>query len=288
MKNLNKKVAVVTGAASGIGRATALALASEGCQLAISDVNESELEQTRLAIEALGVKVHAKRLDVTDRSAFESYASEVVDVFGAVNIVINNAGVIVRGSLQNTSVEDFEWLMSINFWGMVHGSMVFLPYLKQSGEGHICNVSSMFGFMAPFNVGAYASSKFAIRAFSESLRTELDVEECGVSVTSIHPGMIKTTLLRDGKVDAEFLEQEGMSHEEAHDQYMQQAFNTPEKAADKIVNGIKKNKLRVLIGIDAYLVDIATRFAPVLFRRLATKVLKIEKTKKLKADQQSA
>ena len=137
MKELKNKVAVVTGAASGIGRATALALANEGCQLAISDVNEPQLEETRQAIEALGAKVHAKLLDVTDRAAFENYAAEIVESFGTVNIIINNAGVMVRGSLQNTSVEDFEWIMSINFWGMVYGSMAFLPYLKQSGEGHI-------------------------------------------------------------------------------------------------------------------------------------------------------
>lgn len=280
MKNIKNKVAVVTGAGSGIGRATALVLANEGCQLAISDVNEPELEDTRLAIDALGVRVHASLLDVSDKEAFENYAREVVDTFGTVNIVINNAGVIVRGSLQNTSIEDFEWIMSINFWGMVYGTMFFLPYLKQSGQGHICNVASMFSMMAPVNVGAYASTKFGIRAFSESLRTELDVEECGVSVTSVQPGMIKTTLLRDGRIDAEFLQQEGQTQAEAHANYTKQAFNTPEKVANKIVNGIKKNKMRVLIGFDAYLVDWATRLAPVLFRRLATKILKMEKRKR--------
>ena len=280
MKNLKNKAAVVTGAGSGIGSATALALAHEGCQLAISDVNEPELEETRLAIDALGVRVHARLLDVADKEAFENYARAVVDTFGAVNIVINNAGVIIRGSLQNTSMEDFEWLMSINFWGMVYGTMFFLPYLKQSGEGHICNVASMFSMMAPVNVGAYAASKFAIRAFSESLRTELDVEECGVSVTSVQPGMIKTTLLRDGRMDPEFLKQEGQTQEDAHEQYIKQAFNTPEKAANKIVNGIKKNKMRVLIGFDAYLVDLGTRLAPVLFRRLAIRILKMDKRKR--------
>ncbi len=280
MKELKSRVAVVTGAGSGIGRATALALANEGCQLAISDVNEPQLEETRLAIETVGARVHASLLDVSDKEALERYAGEVVDTFGTVNIVINNAGVIIRGSLQNTSTEDFEWLMSINFWGMVYGTMCFLPYLKQSGEGHICNVASMFSMMAPINVGAYAASKFGIRAFSESLRTELELEECGVSVTSVQPGMIKTTLLRDGRMDPEFLKQEGQSHEDAHEQYIKQAFNTPEKAADKIVDGIKKNKMRVLIGFDAYLVDLGTRLAPVLFRRLAIKILRMEKRKR--------
>lgn len=281
MKDLKDKVAVVTGAGSGIGRATALALAYEGCLLAISDINESNLEETRLAIEALGAKVLANVLDVTDREAFESYASQVAASFGKVNIVINNAGVMVRSSLQNTSIGDFEWIMSINFWGMVYGSMAFLPHLKQSGEGHVCNVSSMFGMMAPLNVGAYASSKFAIRAFSESLRTELDVEECGVSVTTIHPGMIKTTILRDGRHDPSLLDEIGAAdQEEAHAQYVQKAFNTPEKVADSIIKGIKKNKMRVLVGFDAYLVDWATRLAPVLFRKLATRILKMEKAKR--------
>jgi short-subunit dehydrogenase len=270
MKNLKQKVAVVTGAGSGIGRATALALADEGCLLAISDISEPNLEDTRLAVEALGAKVLA-------------------NTFGKVNIVINNAGVIVRGSLQNTSIEDFEWIMNINFWGMVYGSMAFLPYLKESGEGHICNVSSMFGMMAPANVGAYAAGKFAVRAFSETLRTELDVEECGVSVTSIHPGMIKTMLLRDGRLDPSLLEEIGAAdEEEAHAQYTQKAFNTPEKVADSIIKGIKKNKMRVLVGFDAYVVDWATRLTPILFRRLATKILKIDKAKRQKVAAASA
>lgn len=289
MKNLKQKVAVVTGAGSGIGRATALALAKEGCLLAISDVNEPQLEETRLAIEALGAKVHAKFLDVTDREGFENYAREVADTFGKVNVVINNAGVMVRGTLQKTSIEDFEWIMSINFWGMVYGSMAFLPYLKQSGEGHICNVSSMFAMMAPANAGAYASGKFAIRAFSETLRTELDVEECGVSVTSIHPGMIKTAILLDARVDPSILEETGVADkEEAHAQYTKQAFNTPEKVANSIIKGIKKNKMRVLVGFDAYLVDWATRLAPVSFRKLATKILKMDKAKRQKAAGASA
>ena len=288
MKNLKQKIAVVTGAGSGIGRATALALAYEGCLLAISDINESNLEETRLAIEATGAKVQAKLLDVTDREAFENYASEVADNFGTVNIVINNAGVMVRGSLQNTSIEDFEWIMNINFWGMVYGSMAFLPYLKQSGEGHICNVSSMFGMMAPANTGSYAASKFAIRAFSEALRTELDVEGCGVSVTSIHPGMIKTAILRDARVDPSIHEQTGMNQEDAHAEFTKQAFNTPEKVANAIIKGIKKNKMRVLVGFDAYLVDWATRLAPVLFRKLATRILKMDKAKRQKAAGASA
>ena len=289
MKNLEQKIAVVTGAGSGIGRATALALADEGCLLAISDISEPNLEETRLAIEALGGRVLANVLDVADREAFENYASDVVETFGKINIVINNAGVIVRGSLQNTSIEDFEWIMNINFWGMVHGSMAFLPYLKESGEGHICNVSSMFGMMAPANVGAYAAGKFAIRAFSETLRTELDVEECGVSVTSIHPGMIKTMLLRDGRLDPSLLRDIGAAdQEEAHAQYTQKAFNTPEKVAESIIKGIKKNKMRVLVGFDAYLVDWATRLAPVLFRRLATTMLKIDKAKRQKTAATSA
>ncbi|MDC3393453.1 SDR family NAD(P)-dependent oxidoreductase [Luminiphilus sp.] len=283
MKNLKQKVAVVTGAGSGIGRATALALANEGCLLAISDISESNLEETRLAIEALDVKVLATVLDVADRDAFEKYASDVAATFGKVNIVINNAGVIVRSSLQNISMEDFHWIMNINFWGMVYGSMAFLPYLKESGEGHICNVSSMFGMMAPANVGAYAAGKFAVRAFSETLRTELDVEECGVSVTSIHPGMIKTTILRDGRLDPSLLAEIGAADkEEAHAQYIQRAFNTPERVADSIVKGIKKNKMRVLVGFDAYVVDWATRLTPVLFRRLATRILKIDKAKRQK------
>ncbi len=282
MKDLNGKVAVVTGAGSGIGRATALALAEEGCQLAISDINEQELLVTQGLIEAYNVKVHAHNLNVADQNAVYEYADEVAAVFGKVNIVVNNAGVAINGSLENTSIEDFEWIMNINFWGMVYGSMAFLPHLKQSGEGHICNVSSMCSITAFAAVGAYSCSKFAIRAFSEALCTELAVEECGVGVTSIQPGLIKTNLVRGARIDNAILEAQGMDVEEFQANYKKQAFNTPETVAKAIVKSIKKNKLRALVGFDAHLVDWATRLFPVWFRKITAIVVRKGRAKNQK------
>lgn len=275
MKNLKGKVAVVTGTGSGIGRATAIELAKEGCLLAISDINAQELENTRQSIEKLGAKVHAKVLDVADKKAFHDYANEVVETFGQVNLVINNAGVAVSATLENTTYEDFEWLMNINFWGMVYGSKAFLPHLKKSGEGHICNVSSVFGFMAPAGTGAYNASKFAIRGFNETLRMELDMESCGVSLSSIHPGGIKTNIARDARMDDVSMQGFGISKEEAHQRFSQIAMTSPEKAALTIINGIKKNKMRILIGFDAHVIDWLTRFTPILFRKALTKGAKV-------------
>jgi short-subunit dehydrogenase len=288
MKDLKGKVAVVTGTGSGIGRATAVELAKEGCLLAISDINPEELEATRQSIEKLGTKVHAKVLDVADKKAFHDYANEVADEFGKVNIVINNAGVAVSASLENTTYEDFEWLMNINFWGMVYGTKAFLPHLKKSGEGHICNVSSIFGFMAPPNTGAYNASKFAIRGFNETLRAELDIENCGVSLSSIHPGGIKTNIARDARMDEHTQQELGMDKDKAHQMFTQIARTTPEQAAKTIVNGIKKNKMRILIGADAHVVDWATRFMPILYRKLVAKVMGIGQTRQKKLAAKSA
>lgn len=288
MKNLNGKVAVVTGTGSGIGRATAIELAKEGCLLAISDVNAKELEVTRQSIEKLGAQVHAKVLDVADKKAFHDYANEVAEHFGKVNIVINNAGVAVSATLENTSYEDFEWLMNINFWGMVYGTKAFLPHLKKTGDGHICNVSSVFGFMAPAGTGAYNASKFAIRGFNETLRAELDIEDCGVSLSSIHPGGIKTNIARDARMDDATLADLGMNKEQAHAQFTQIALTTPTGAAKTIVKGIKKNKMRILIGPDAHVIDWATRFTPILYRKLVTNLMKLGQARQRRLAAKSA
>lgn len=282
MKNLKGKVAVVTGTGSGIGKATAILLAKEGCDVAISDINKKELEDTRQTIEALGTKVHARVLDVADKKAFHDYANDVAEYFGKVNLIINNAGVAVSATLEETSYEDFEWLMNINFWGMVYGTKAFMPHLKKAGEGHIVNISSIFGFMAPAGTGAYNSSKFAIRGFNETLRMELDIEDCGVSLSSVHPGGIRTNIARDARMDEKTLSDMGMTKEEAASRFAQITLTTPDKAALTIVNGIKKNKMRILIGPDAVAVDWMTRLMPQLWRRVAAKAMQIGQRRQAK------
>ncbi|MBW2223895.1 MAG: SDR family NAD(P)-dependent oxidoreductase [Deltaproteobacteria bacterium] len=173
MRDLGGKVAVVTGAGDGIGRETALALAAKSCRMAICDVNEDALEALRAELEAGGTSVTAHRVDVSDKTQMEAFASDVVDAHGAVHILVNNAGVTVYASFEEHSIEDLEWILGVNLWGVIYGCKFFLPHLKAAGEGHIVNLSSVFGIIAPPLQTSYVATKFAVRGFSESLRAEL-------------------------------------------------------------------------------------------------------------------
>ncbi len=276
MKNLTEKVAVVTGAGSGIGKATAIQLAKEGCLLAISDIDTDSLERTRQQIAALNTKVIATTLDTANKQDVFSYADEVFNEFGQVNIVINNAGVYLSASIEHTSIENFEWLMNINFWGMVYGTQAFLPYLKKTGDGHIANVSSVFGFIAPASAGAYNSSKFAIRGFTETLRMELDIKDYGVSCSSIQPGGIITNIINRARLDHSTLKNSGITKEGIEKKFNKMARTTPEEAAITIIKGIKKNKMRILIGADAVILDWIVRLFPFTFRRVLAWALRRE------------
>ncbi|MDX1696141.1 MAG: SDR family NAD(P)-dependent oxidoreductase, partial [Ketobacteraceae bacterium] len=198
MKNYRDKVAAITGAGSGIGRATALMLAEQGCHLALSDVDEKGLLET--ASQVSGVRCTHHIVDVADREAVYAWANQVFQEHGRINIIMNNAGVGLGDTVEQMKYEDFEWLMNINFWGVVYGTKAFLPYLKQSGEGHIINVSSVFGLIGVPTQSAYNAAKFAVRGFTESLREELEIEDACVSATSIHPGGIKTNIARNSRL----------------------------------------------------------------------------------------
>lgn len=257
MKRLQDRVAVVTGAGSGIGRATALALAREGCHLALCDVDETGLEETR-GLVAGGRRTTQHVVDVADWNRMQRFAEEVRDAHGGADVLVNNAGVSVAARFVDHSLEDFQWLFGINFWGVVHGCKLFLPQLLEGDEGHIVNVSSIFGVVGmPMN-SSYCASKFAVRGLSESLRAEL--VGSGVGVTSVHPGGVATRI-----VDAaRFVEPEDMRgvHERAR-----QAFKKmlpPEKAADAIVRGIRRNAPRVLITKEAHALDAVKRAFPAL------------------------
>src|SRR5690554_8040080 len=192
MKDLNNKVAVVTGAGSGIGRALAKSLAARGCRLAISDVNEAGLAET--AAELAGKDVKTYSLDVSDRDAIYAHAEQVRADFGQVNLVINNAGVALSASVREMTDEDFAWVMDIDFWGVAHGTRAFLPHLIASGDGHIVNISSVFGLIGVPKQSAYNAAKFAVRGFSESLRQEMKMGKQPVSVSCVHPGGIRTNI----------------------------------------------------------------------------------------------
>jgi NAD(P)-dependent dehydrogenase (short-subunit alcohol dehydrogenase family) len=254
----NSSVAVVTGAASGIGRALAVRFAAENIAgIAISDVNEAGLNETAEIAAATGVPVSAHVIDVSKLDQVQRLADEAVERHGRVTHLVNNAGVGVLGSFEQLSIEDFEWLMSINFWGVVYGCKVFLPLLKQQESAHIVNVSSVFGFIAPEEQTAYCSSKFAVRGFTESLRHEL--AGTNVTVSAVHPGGIKTNIARNSRIGKDTPEEWKQQGTKFFDKV---ARTSPETAADVIVAGIKSRNPRILIGQDAYAISLFSRLFP--------------------------
>ena len=265
MKELRGRVAAITGAGSGIGRALAEQLAQRGTHLALSDIDEVGLAETVAHCEGHGVKVTSQRVDVADRAAVESWAEQVVADHGTVNLVFNNAGVALGATIEGESYADFEWLMSINFWGVVHGTKAFLPHLKQAGEGHIVNLSSVFGLISVPAQSAYNASKFAVRGFTDALRMELEIEDCGVSCTTVHPGGIKTNIARNARMDpsAEMLSGDAGGA----DAFDKIAMTSAKKAARQIIAAVEKNKRRALIGPDAKVIDLLSRLPASLYQR---------------------
>jgi NAD(P)-dependent dehydrogenase (short-subunit alcohol dehydrogenase family) len=256
MRSFRDRIALVTGAASGIGQATAEALAREGCHLVLVDLNEQGLAETRERVEKLGRRASVHVVDVADRSAMEKLGSEVERAHGELHILMNNAGVAVAATFEGHSLEDFEWLMGINFWGVVYGCKTFLPLMQRADEAHIVNVSSVFGLVGvPMN-SSYCASKFAVRGLSESLRAELS--DTRIGVTSVHPGGIATNIVKA----ARFVETEGLPDLHARTVRAFERMLPPSKAAAVIVRGIRRNAPRVLITREAYLIDAAKRAFP--------------------------
>jgi NAD(P)-dependent dehydrogenase (short-subunit alcohol dehydrogenase family) len=270
MKDFSGRVAAITGAGSGIGRALAHALARQGAHLALSDIDDPSLAETVAQCEGFGVKITSRHLDVADRAAVYAWADQVVADHGTVNLIINNAGVALGATVESVSYEDFEWLMNINFWGVVYGSKAFLPHLKQSGEGHIVNLSSVFGLISVPSQSAYNSAKFAVRGFTDSLRMELEIEGANVSVTTIHPGGIKTNIARNARMDASVRDVAGDPEKAVRD--FERAFITsPEKAAQQILTAIRRDRRRALIGPDAKAIDLVSRLPATLYQTVLTR-----------------
>ena len=267
MKNFYNKVAAITGAGSGIGQATAIALAEEGCHLALSDISENSLQDTVDRLSDHPVEVTSHVVDVGRREAVYQYAGDCIKAHGHVNLIINNAGVGLGETVEAMSYENFEWLMNINFWGVVYGTKAFLPYLKKSGDGHIVNISSIFGIIGVPTQSAYNAAKFAVKGFTESLREELDIEGCSVSATCVHPGGVKTAIARNSRMGDTGSLTLG-SKEEIAELFERIARTTPEQAANAILQGVRKNQRRVLIGADAALLDIGQRLMPTGYQRL--------------------
>lgn len=242
------RTAVVTGAASGIGRALALDLAGRGANLAISDVDKEGLSETVERCAPSGVTVRSYHLDVADREAFLAHADEVVSDFGTVHLVVNNAGVSVSASVEDITWQDFDWIIGINFWGVIHGTKAFLPHLIASGDGHLVNISSVFGFIGVPSQSSYNASKFAVRGFTEALRQEMIAMRRPVAVSCVHPGGIRTNIVRNSRLPDE-------DRDRMVKDFSRLARTTPEKAASIILRGVDRKKARILVGPDAYIID---------------------------------
>ena len=268
MEGFAGKVAAVTGAGSGIGQALAIELARSGAKVAISDVDTEGLAVTEERLKAIGAHVKADRLDVTEREAFQLYADSVSEHFGTVNQIYNNAGIAFAGDVEVSEFKDIERVMDVDFWGVVNGTKAFLPHLIASGDGHVVNVSSVFGLFAVPGQAAYNSAKFAVRGFTEALRQEMALAGHPVKVTTVHPGGIKTGIVRN------MTAAEGIDLKELTQTFDKKLASTsPQKAARIILDGVRKNKARVLVGNDAKVLDLIVRVTGSNYQRLFSTVM---------------
>ena len=262
----------MTGAASGIGRALAEQLAREKMALALCDVHAERLAESAASAReiagASGCLITTHVVDVGDVTQMQAFAEATAAAHGRVTLLINNAGVALHGRFEEFSLQDFHWLMQINFWGVVNGTKAFLPMLRRERRAHIVNLSSIFGIIAPAGQTAYAASKFAVRGFTEALRHELAGSTVGVSC--VHPGGIRTRIAMDGRIGA------GSSESKEHyaTAFAKLAKHSPEYAAAKIIAGVKRNKPRILIGQEAYGLDVIQRAFPARYWRVLSRNIK--------------
>ena len=268
MKNLQGQVVAISGAGSGIGRALAHEFARHGSRLSLSDINLDAAVETAAQLQAKGVQVITQQVDVGSLEQVTAWAERTRSHFGRINVVVNNAGVALSGTVGSLAIKDYEWVMQINFWGVVYGSKVFLPHLEASGDGHIVNISSIFGISAQPLMSGYNASKYAVRGFTESLRQDLDLARSCVSASCVHPGGIQTNIAKTARVDASVAAATGKSEAEATREFERSFITTPAKAAQVIVNGVLRNQRRILIGPDALLLDWLVRLMPALYQRL--------------------
>jgi NAD(P)-dependent dehydrogenase (short-subunit alcohol dehydrogenase family) len=262
--------AVVTGAASGIGRALAVELAGRGANLALSDVDDVGLSETvgRCEDASKGSgKARGYHLDVADRSAFAEHASEVASEFGRVDMVFNNAGVAVTATVEEMRWEDFDWLMGVNFWGVINGSKIFLPHLIASGDGYLVNISSVFGFIGVPTQSAYNAAKFGVRGFTEALRQEMMMNRRPVTVCCVHPGGIRTNIARNQRAAVDEAEKKRMETD-----FDRIARTSPERAAKTILRGMERRRPRILIGADAYAIEGMERLLGARYQTVVARV----------------
>ncbi len=269
MTAVRGKVCAVTGAGAGLGRALALGLARRSAVVALSDVDAAGLEVTATAAAGLGAVVDAQELDVGDRDLVVAWAKAVVARFGVVHQIYNNAGIANSRTVLESDWADYERVLAVNLWGVIHGTKAFLPHVVASGDGHVINISSLNGFLAQPGLSHYCTSKFGVRGFTETLRTEMLAAGHPVGVTVVHPGGIKTNIASSALASARARGQDITARDEARERvYSEKLLRlSPEKAADTIINGVEAGRARVLVGNDAKLVDLLVRTFPALYGR---------------------
>jgi short-subunit dehydrogenase len=264
MTAIQGSAAAVTGAASGIGRALALELAARGCDLALADRDEAGLQAAAAEIaKANPRKVTVHRVDVGEPGQIQDFARAAASAHPGLNILINNAGVALLGQFGEVEQAQMEWLININFWGVVHATRAFLPQLARQPAAHIVNLSSIFGIIAPPGQTAYCAAKFAVRGFSESLRHELAMANSSVKLSVVHPGGVATSIVRNSRTGAGVTD--NARRVQAIERFDAMAKTTPASAALRIVTGIEKNEPRILIGKDAWFLDLLQRFRPATY-----------------------
>ncbi len=263
MSYFEGKIAAVTGAGSGIGRGLAIALNRAGCALEISDVNEAGLAETIELLERKDLAAVSQLVDVADRAAVEAWAEAVASRHHHLDILINNAGVALGGTAEENSIEDVEWLMGINFWGVVYGCKAFMPLLQKASGGHLVNISSVFGIIGVPTQTAYNAAKFAVRGYTEALRQEQEMAETGLHVCCVHPGGVTTNIARAARTNRTAEE-----HEMFAQKFEEMTGTTPASAADQILKAMERRKLRLLIGRDAKMITLISRLFPTAYPKV--------------------
>lgn len=263
MRSFSERVVAITGAGSGIGRALAQNLAERGAHLALADVKLDGLEQTAQLLVSSGMNVTQHVVNVAVRDEVEQFATEVIAQHGAVHMIVNNAGVALVDRVETMSYADFEWLMQINFWGVVYGCKAFLPHLQNVEDAHIVNISSLFGLGAMPTQSAYNASKFAVRGFTEALRMEQS--KGPVRVSSVHPGGVATEITENARIGSG---SGNLSRSALTDTFNKLAVTTPDQAANQILRGVLRNKARILVGRDAWFMDKLIRLFPSRYEKI--------------------